>query len=66
MNAGKQTHDLAARKAAYGKVFDRISRNAYIVPIASLPIIYGHSSEISVKPNLITANELHISDFFWK
>ena len=66
MKRGLLTHDIGQRTAIYRKVFDLVNERNYFLPIASLPIVYAHGKDVEIKPGVLNANEVHITDFFWK
>ena len=47
-------------------MFDLVNERNYFLPIASLPIVYAHGKDVEIKPGVLNANEVHITDFFWK
>jgi peptide/nickel transport system substrate-binding protein len=45
---GRETDDLAQRKADYRTAFDRMNKEAYILPISTDPAVFLHSKDLVV------------------
>ena len=57
--------DEAKRAAVYAPAIDRVNEKAYIFPVSEVPIVYAHTKEVQIKPNLFSAGEIRPDDFFW-
>ena len=64
--AGSTGFDLKERTRTYVAALNRVNEMAYVFPISELPNVYVHTKEIEIKPNLISAGETRLGDFFWK
>lgn len=58
--------DLAAREKIYKEVMDRINTEAYVLPLASLPLVWVHSKDVRFYPNVLTTYDTTMADFGWK
>jgi hypothetical protein len=38
----------------------------YVMAFSSLPTLYVHTKDIEIKPNLLSAGDNYIDDYFWK
>ncbi len=45
---GASTFDPKARKAIYKKLFDRVTEQAYIVPVATTPPVFVHAKDLHI------------------
>jgi peptide/nickel transport system substrate-binding protein len=63
--AGPKQADEDKRAAVYAPAIDRVNEKAYVFPISEVPIVYAHTKEIVIKPNLLSAGEIRPDDFFW-
>jgi peptide/nickel transport system substrate-binding protein len=66
MNQGIATTDLAARKAIYRQLFDRVNEMNYILPIATVPELFIHSKDLFVKKGSISRTGVEIADMHWQ
>jgi peptide/nickel transport system substrate-binding protein len=49
------TLDENARKALYGKIFDRVNELSYILPISTKPDVFVHTKDLYITPGSINA-----------
>jgi peptide/nickel transport system substrate-binding protein len=63
---GETEFDLEKRTAIYRKAIDRVNEMSYVYPMSELPIVFAHSKDVRLEPNLVTVAEIRITDFFWK
>ena len=57
--------DSVTRDRVYGPAIDRVNEQAYILPIAEVPMAWGHTKEVKVLPNTITVFSPHLGDYAW-
>jgi len=57
--------DESERALALRPALDRNNQMAYVLPIASMPWVFAHSPDVRIENNILRANAVHISDFFW-
>ena len=62
----EKTFDPKERTRILQTAIDRNNEMVYILPIASLPTVLVHSKNVRVERNLLAANDVEISDYFWK
>ena len=63
---GVSEFDLDKRKAIYRELFDRINREAYMLPFSTLPQVYLHTKEVKVQTTSIAPVMNNINDLGWK
>ena len=63
---GSTEFNLAKRTAIYQEALDQVNKKSYIFPLTENPIVFAHRDSIEIKPNLTSAGEIRINDFFWK
>jgi len=63
---GLAEFDDAKRTAIYTKAMDLNNTKNYVMAFSSLPTLYVHSKDIEIKPNLLSASDNYIDDYFWK
>ena len=63
---GRLEFDEAKRKAIYRKLTDLNNERAYVMAFSSLPTNYVHTTDITIKPNLLSAGDNFIDDYFWR
>ena len=66
IEAGLLEFDDAKRTAIYTKAMDINNTKNYVMAFSSLPTLYVHSKDIEIKPNLLSAGDNYIDDYFWK
>jgi peptide/nickel transport system substrate-binding protein len=66
MNQGIATTDLAARKAIYRQLFDRVNEMNYILPVSTVPELFIHSKDLFVKKGSISRTGVDITDMHWQ
>jgi peptide/nickel transport system substrate-binding protein len=66
MNEGVATTDLAARKAIYRQLFDRVNEMNYILPISTVPELFIHSKDLFVKKGSISRTGVELADMHWQ
>jgi peptide/nickel transport system substrate-binding protein len=66
MDEGAAEADNAKRGRLLRPALDRTNREAYILPISSMPWVFAHTKEVRVDTNQLRANAVQISDIFWK
>jgi peptide/nickel transport system substrate-binding protein len=49
------TLDENARKALYGKIFDRVNELSYILPVSTKPDVFVHTKDLYITPGSINA-----------
>ena len=62
----EKTFDPKERTKILQTAIDRNNEMVYILPIASLPTVLVHAKNVRVERNLLAANDVEISDYFWK
>jgi peptide/nickel transport system substrate-binding protein len=58
--------DLAKREDNYRTAFDQIIREAYVLPISSLPDVFAHGKDVKVLTNQMSPTEKYVMDFAFK
>jgi peptide/nickel transport system substrate-binding protein len=66
MDDGDDELDEAKRTALYTPILDKVNREAYILPISELPIVWAHNKDVVVKPNPLTSSLPNLGDYGWK
>jgi peptide/nickel transport system substrate-binding protein len=66
MKTALTTADDTQRGKVLEPALNRANEMAYILPIAGSPWVFAHSHEVRIENNLLRANSVHISDFFWR
>ncbi len=64
--AAEKTFDPKERAKILQAAIDRNNEMVYVLPIASLPTLLVHGKNVRVERNLLSANDVEISDYFWK
>jgi peptide/nickel transport system substrate-binding protein len=64
--AGLTTLDETARKAVYGKIFDRVNELSYILPVSTKPDVFVHTKDLIVTPGSINAYGAVPWEMRWK
>ncbi len=63
---GQTTVDPVKRKAAMKELFDRATEQAYAIPVAPIPLVFLHSSDIKIGALAYDAFGINPSDINWK
>ena len=63
---GRKTLDEAKRKAAVRELMDRTTGQAYAIPVAPIPLVFLHTSELKLNNLRYDAFGLLPSDINWK
>ncbi len=58
--------DGAKRADIYSKAYDRANEMVYNMAVTSLPFVFGHNNDLTVKTSQLSAGDIHVTDFFWK
>jgi peptide/nickel transport system substrate-binding protein len=66
MKAGDDEMDEAKRTQLYTPILDQVNREAYILPVSELPIVWAHNKDVVVKPNPLTSSLPNLGDYGWK
>ncbi len=66
MDDGDNELDEAKRTALYTPILDEVNREAYILPVSELPIVWAHNKDVVVKPNPLTSSLPNLGDYGWK
>ncbi len=66
MDDGDNELDEAKRTALYTPILDKVNREAYILPVSELPIVWAHNKDVVVKPNPLTSSLPNLGDYGWK
>jgi peptide/nickel transport system substrate-binding protein len=66
MEDGDAEFDDAKRTALYTPILDKVNREAYILPLSELPIVWAHHKDVVVKPNPLTSSLPNLGDYGWK
>jgi peptide/nickel transport system substrate-binding protein len=66
LKQGLEELDDTKRKAVYKKATDLNNEKNYVMAFSSLPTNYVHTKDIEVRPNLLSAGDNYIDDYFWK
>lgn len=61
-----RTFDAAERARIIQKALDHNNEQVLVLPIAVLPTVLAHHKSVRVERNLLSANDIEISDFFWR
>ena len=65
MKRGEAEFDPAKRKAIYQRAFDRINEMHYHMPISSVPTVFVHSKDVTIKRGTLSADKIYLTDFEW-
>jgi peptide/nickel transport system substrate-binding protein len=63
---GLTTIDETKRKAAVRELMDRATTEAYVIPVAPIPLVFLHSSDIKISNLAYEAFGLRPSDINWR
>jgi peptide/nickel transport system substrate-binding protein len=66
MADGDKEFDDAKRTALYTPILDKVNREAYILPVSELPIVWAHHKDVVIKPNPLTSSLPNLGDYGWK
>jgi peptide/nickel transport system substrate-binding protein len=66
MILGNGLRDMAQRKAAYTKAYDRMNELHTHLPISTVPALYAHGRDVRIESLAITPRTVRSSDIFWK
>ena len=66
IDKGGTEFDDAKRANLYMPALARINKQAYILPISELPIVWAHNKDIFVKKNSLSAAVPILGDYGWK
>ena len=66
MEEGDAEFDDAKRTALYTPILDKVNKEAYILPLSELPIVWAHNKDVVVKPNPLTSSLPNLGDYGWK
>jgi peptide/nickel transport system substrate-binding protein len=66
MEDGDAEFDDAKRTALYTPILDKVNKEAYILPLSELPIVWAHHKDVVVKPNPLTSSLPNLGDYGWK
>ena len=58
--------DIAARKATYAAIYDRINAQAYLMPLMTIPASLIHGKDLDVGPGGINAFGADLARMSWK
>jgi peptide/nickel transport system substrate-binding protein len=58
--------DVEKRKQIYGKAMDRFNEMNYVLPIATNPAVFVHTSDIRIKTGSLNNFGIEASDISWK
>jgi len=64
--AGATEFDEEKRIAIYEKVLDRVNRMNYILPVAQLPLVWGHTKEVKINDNPLSPIDIRLGDWAWR
>jgi peptide/nickel transport system substrate-binding protein len=65
MDKAAEELDEEKRRAIYQTVFDRINDQSYIMTMTTLPTVFVHTKEISIRPGSLEPYGALGRDFFW-
>ena len=63
---GARELDLDKRKAIYARIYDRINKNYYAMPIATWPDAWIHAKDLYITENTWRRDGVAVQDFAWK
>ena len=62
---GAVEFNLKKRTALYTPALNQINAKAYILPLSELPIVFGHSKNVTVLHNPLSTGESRLGDYAW-
>ncbi len=65
-NLGQRTIDLAKRKEIYRAAFDRVTNEAYMIPLIPLPVVLAHHKSIQVHGGHKNPEGFELNRISWK
>ncbi|MBT6292699.1 MAG: hypothetical protein HOI98_20460, partial [Rhodospirillaceae bacterium] len=63
---GSTEFDVKKRAAFYTPALDQVNKMSFIYPLTEVPVVFAHTKEVEIKPNLQSSGEIRVGDFFWK
>jgi peptide/nickel transport system substrate-binding protein len=66
VNQANGEFDIATRKGAYAKVYERINAAAYLMPLMTIPASLVHGKDVDVGPGAINAFGADLARMSWK
>jgi hypothetical protein len=64
--AGRISFDLKKREAVYQVAFDRVTDQAYMMPLVPLPVVLAHTKEIVVHGGHKNPEGFELNRISWK
>ena len=63
---GATEFNVAKRAAIYTPALDQVNKMSFIYPLTEVPVVFAHTKDVEIKPNLQSSGEIRVGDFFWK